>query len=181
MRTLLLTDVVMGSITVQIVPVVVPVEVEGIVDLHHAHAVLPVVVVGLVGGPVEPLDGLVLVRPDPLSGHVLAVAVPGEGSHPELDPVSGLEVVEQLGLEPVVDPGMVQLGHPGVVGGAQQTGVVPGDPLGSVEPEASAAGPVLLQHPSVRAVVGVLGQDGADEGESQQVLHDGTVRRGEVS
>ena len=45
----------------------------------------------------------------------------------------------------------------------------------ALEPETSAARPVLLQDPAVRAVVGVLAQDGADQGESgQQVLHVGS-------
>ena len=110
--TSLLTDIVVRSVTVHIIPEVVPVEEEGVVDLHHAHAVLSsVVVVRLSICPVEPLDSLVLVRPDPLPGVVLTVTLPCEGRHPELDPVAGLEVVEQLGLEPVVDTGVVQLSN----------------------------------------------------------------------
>ena len=171
----------MVSITVKIVPEVVSVEVPGVVDLHHPHAILAVLVVGLTISPVKPLDGLVFVRPDPFPGLVLAVTLSSEGSHPELDPVSGLEHVEELGLEPVVDPGVVQLSHPRVVSGTQDRGVVPGDPLGSVEPEAPAARPVLLEDPAVRAVVSVLGQDGAGEGESQEELHVWTVFRSEVS
>ena len=156
LRTSLLTDVVVRCVTVHIVPVVVPVEEEGVVHLHHAHAVLAVEVVRFPISPVEPLDRLVLVRPEPLPRGVLVVTLSSEGSHPELDPVSGLEHVEELGLEPVVDPGVVQLSHPRVVSGTQDRGVVPGDPLGSVEPEAPAARPVLLEDPAVRAVVSVL-------------------------
>ena len=100
-----------GCVAVHVVPEVVPVEVQGVVDLHHAHAVLPVRVVGLPRGPVKPLDGLVLVRPDPLTRVVLTVTFPCEGRHPELDPVAGLEVVEQLGLEPVVDTRVIQLSN----------------------------------------------------------------------
>ena len=100
-----------GGVAVHVVPEVVPVEVQGVVHLHHAHAVLPVRVVRLPRGPVEPLDGLVLVRPDPLPRVVLTVTFPCEGRHPELDPVAGLEVVEQLGLEPVVDTRVVQLSN----------------------------------------------------------------------
>ena len=112
MGTSLLTDVVLGPVAVQIVPEVVSVEVERIlVPLHQSHTVLTVVVVRLTLSPVKPLDGLVLVRPDPLTRVVLTVTFPCEGRHPELDPVAGLEVVEQLGLEPVVDTGVVQLSN----------------------------------------------------------------------
>ena len=129
LRTFLLTDVVVRCVTVHVVPVVVPVEVEGVVHLHHAHAVLAVVVVRFPVGPVEPLDSLVLVRPEPLSRSVLVVTVTSEGSHPEVSPVSGQEHVEQLGLEPVVDAGMVELGHPGLVVGTQNVGVISGHTL----------------------------------------------------
>merc|ERR1712179_83069 len=108
----------MVSITVEIVPEVVSVEVPRVVDLHHPHAVLAVLVVRLTISPVKPLDGLVLVRPDPFPGLVLAVTLSSEGSHPELDPVSGLEHVEELGLEPVVDPGVVQRNTPGSTTGS---------------------------------------------------------------
>ena len=66
-----------SSIAAQVVPEVVPEDgEEGVVDLHHAEAHLPavVVVVGLTVGPVEPLDGRVVAVPVPLAGGVLAVA-----------------------------------------------------------------------------------------------------------
>ena len=129
--TFLLTDVVVRSVAVHIVPEVVPVEVERVVDLHHAHAVLSVVVVRFPIGPVEPLDSLVLVRPDPLAGSVLVVTLSSEGSHPEVGPVSSLEHVEQVGLQPVVDAGMVELRHPGLVVGAEDVGVISGYTLSS--------------------------------------------------
>ena len=43
----------------------------------------------------------------------------------------------------------------------------------ALEPEASTAGPVLLQDPAIRAVVSVLGQHWAEQVEDQQVLHVG--------
>ena len=43
----------------------------------------------------------------------------------------------------------------------------------ALEPEASTAGPILLQDPAVRAVVSVLGQHRAEQVEDQQVLHVG--------
>merc|ERR1711953_116501 len=97
--------------------------------------------------PVEPLDSFVLVRPDPFSWSVLAVTLPSEGSHPKVSSVSRQEHVEQLGLEPVVDAGVVQLCHPGLVVGTDNVCVVSGHALSSLEPEASTAGPVLLQDP----------------------------------
>merc|ERR1711878_56802 len=107
--------------------------------LHQGHAVLPVPVVRLSLSPVEPLDSLVLVRPDPLSRVVLAVTLSSEGSHPELYSVSRLELVEELGLEPVVDAGMIQLSDPGLVGLTEKISVISGNPLRSFKPEASAA------------------------------------------
>merc|ERR1711997_400119 len=105
----------LGPVTFNIVPEVVPVEVERILmPLHQSHAVLSVPVVRLALGPVKPRDSLVLVRPEPLSRSILRVTVSSEGSHPELNSVSGLEPVEKLGLEPVVDPRVVELGYPGI-------------------------------------------------------------------
>ena len=131
LRTFLLTDVVVRSVTVHIIPVVVPVEVEGVVYLHHAHAVLAVVVVRFPISPVEPLDSLVLVRPEPLPWSVLVVTFSSEGPHPEVSPVSGQEHVEQLGLQPVVDAGVVQLCHPGLVGSTQNIRGISGHTLRS--------------------------------------------------
>ena len=91
----------LGPVAVEVVPEVVSVEVERIlVPFHESHAILSVVVVRLTFGPVKPLDGLVPVRPDPLSGGVLRVSLSSEGSHPELNSVSSLEPVEKLRLEP---------------------------------------------------------------------------------
>ena len=160
MGTSLLTDVVLGPVAVQIVPEVVPVEVERIpVPLHQSHAVLPVPVVRLSLSPVKPLDSLVPVRPDPLPWAVLVVTLSSEGSHPELNSVSGIEPVEELGLEPVVDPGVVQLSDPGIMELAEKISIVSGDSLCSFKIETSTAGPVLLQDPAVRAVVSVLSKD----------------------
>ena len=118
------------SVTGHIVPEVVPVEVEGVVDLHHAQAVLAaVVVVRLPVRPVEPLDSLVLVRPEPFPRSVLAVTVSSEGSHPEAGSVSRQEHFEQLGLEPVVDAGIVDLRHPGPAVGAENVCVISGHRL----------------------------------------------------
>merc|ERR1711997_587365 len=127
--------------------------------LHQSHAVLSVPVVRLALSPVEPGDSLVLVRPEPLSRVVLAVTLSSEGSHPELNSVSGLEPVEKLGLEPVVDPRVVELSYPGIMELTEKIRVISGDPLCSFKVETSAAGPVLLQNPAVRAVVSVLSQD----------------------
>ena len=160
MGTSLLTDVVLGPVAVQIIPEVISVEVERIpVPLHQSHTVLTVVVVRLTLSPVKPLNSLVLMRPDPLSWSVLVVTLSSEGSHPELSPVSGLELVEELGLEPVVDAGVVQLSYPGLVRLTEKISIVSTDSLCSFEVEASAARPVLLEDPAVRTVVGVLSQD----------------------
>ena len=140
MGTSLLTDVVLGPVAVQIVPEVVSVEVERIlVPLHQSHTVLAVVVVRLALSPVEPLDSLVPVRPNPLPWSILAVTLSSEGSHPELSPVPGLELVEELGLEPVVDAGVVQLSDPGLVELTEKISIVPGDSLRSFKPETSAS------------------------------------------
>merc|ERR1712024_409388 len=96
---------------------------------HQSHAVLSVPVVRLTLSPVEPLDSLVLVRPDPLPRGVLRVTLSSEGSHPELDSVSGLGSVEKLGLEPVVDPRVVELCYPGVVELTKEIRVISGDSL----------------------------------------------------
>ena len=54
---------------------------------------------------------------------------------------------------------VVNLGHPGaVVEVAENVRVVPGDLLVPAEEEAAAGAVVLLQHPAVGAVVGVLGR-----------------------
>ena len=147
------------GVAAHIVPEVVPVEVEGVVDLHHAHAVLSLHIVRLPIGPVEPLDSLVLVRPEPFSRSVFVVTLSSEGSHPEVNSVVGFELVEDLGLKPVVDAGMVDLSNPGLVELAEKISIISGDSLSSFKPETSAAGSVLLQDPAVRAVVGVLGKD----------------------
>merc|ERR1712001_232104 len=118
----------LGPVTFNIVPEVVPVEVERIpVSLNQSHAVLPVPVVRLTLSPVEPGDSLVLVRPEPLSRVVLAVTLSSEGSHPELNSVSGLEPVEKLGLEPVVDSRVVELSNPGIMGLTEDISVISGD------------------------------------------------------
>ena len=130
----------LSPVALEVVPEVIPVEVERIaVPLHQSHAVLSVIIVRLALGPVEPLDGLVLVRPDPFPWSVLAVSLSSEGSHPKLDSVSWLESVEELGLEPVVDARVVQLRDPGLVELTEQVCVVPGDSLCSLKPETSAA------------------------------------------
>ena len=72
----ILTDVVSSSVTRQVIPEVVPEDgEEGVMDLHHAEAHLPavVIVVGLTVGPVKPLHGRVVRVPEPLPGGVLAV------------------------------------------------------------------------------------------------------------
>merc|ERR1712126_745365 len=97
----------MGYTAVNIVPEVISVEVTGIVNLHHPHAVLSLVVVRLPISPVEPLDSLILVGPEPLSRSVLIVPLSSVSSHPEVSPIPGLKHIEQLGLEPVVDTRMV--------------------------------------------------------------------------
>ena len=127
------------GVAVQIVPEVISVEEQGVVDLHQTHAVLPVHVVWLSLGPVEPLNSLVLVRPEPFSRSVLTVSLPSEGSHPEVGSVSRLIVVEQPGLEPVVDARVVNLSDPGIVELTEQVGVISGDSFSSIKPETSAA------------------------------------------
>ena len=76
LSTLFLTDIVVGNVTAHIVPEEVPEDGdEGVVELCHGETVLALQVVGLSIGPVKPLHGLVGVRPEPLPGVVLAVAL----------------------------------------------------------------------------------------------------------
>ena len=65
----------------------------------------------------------------------------------------------------------VQLSHVGIVEAAENRGVVPGDHLVLGQPETAAARPAVVLVPAVRAVVGVLGQDGAEEGQRDQISH----------
>ena len=70
------TDIMSRSSTVVVIPEVVPEDgQQRVVVLPQDHAVLPVVVVGLALSPVEPAHRLVLVRPPPLAGTVLAVTI----------------------------------------------------------------------------------------------------------
>ena len=65
----MLTDVVGAFVAVKVIPEVVPEHREqGVVLLYHGDAVLAVEVVGLAIGPVKPGDGLILVRPHPVTG-----------------------------------------------------------------------------------------------------------------
>ena len=66
---------------------------------------------------------------------------------------------------------MIQLSHPGSMEGTENISIVPGDGLVLADEETSTARPVLLLLPAVRTVVGLLGQDGTQEGENHQVLH----------
>ena len=76
MSTLFLADIVVGNVTVNIVPEEVSEDGdEGVVELSHGETVLTLQVVGLSLSPVEPLHGLVGVRPEPLAGVVLAVTL----------------------------------------------------------------------------------------------------------
>merc|ERR1712146_641767 len=64
---------------------------EGVVLLHHGDAVLAAEVVGLAIGPVKPGDGLILVRPHPVTGGPLTVPLLSGSSKPELSPFSDLK------------------------------------------------------------------------------------------
>ena len=76
LSTLFLTDIVVGNVTAHIVPEEVPEDGdEGVVELSHGETVLTLQVVGLSISPVEPLHGLVGVRPEPLARVVLTVAL----------------------------------------------------------------------------------------------------------
>ena len=76
LSTLFLTDIVVGGLTAHIVPEEVPEDRdEGVVELRHGETVLALQVVRLSLGPVKPLHGLVGVRPLPLPGVVLTVAL----------------------------------------------------------------------------------------------------------
>ena len=76
LSTLFLTDIVVGGLTAHIVPEEVPEDRdEGVVELRHGETVLALQVVGLSISPVEPLHGLVSVRPEPLARVVLTVAL----------------------------------------------------------------------------------------------------------
>ena len=61
----------------------------------------------------------------------------------------------------------------------EEVRVVPGDHLPPAEEEAAAGLPVLLQHPAVGAVVGVLGRQPRHQQEQQQV-HVGGLRGGQI-
>ena len=65
----------------------------------------------------------------------------------------------------------VQLRHPGLVEAAEDGGVVPGDHLVLGQPETVAAGPAVVLVPAVRTVERVLGQDGGQQGENNQISH----------
>ena len=68
-KALVLADVVGAHFAVKVIPEVVPEDgEEGVVLLHHGDAILASEVVGLAIGPVKPGDGLILVRPHPVSG-----------------------------------------------------------------------------------------------------------------
>merc|ERR1712087_59850 len=160
LSTLFLADIVVGNVTANIVPEEVPEDRdEGVVELSHGETVLTLQVVGLSLSPVEPLHGLVGVRPEPLAGVVLAVTLISEASQPELSELSHVSDGEKLSLQPVVESRTVQLCHPGLVEAAENRGVVPGDHLVLGQPEAVAAGPPIVLVPAVRTVEGVLGQD----------------------
>ena len=70
----MLADVVGAHFAVKVIPEVVPEDgEEGVMLLHHGDAVLASEVVGLAIGPIKPGDGLVLVRPHPVTGGPLTV------------------------------------------------------------------------------------------------------------
>ena len=74
--TSFLTDIVMGNITVHVVPQEVSEDGDKrIVELRHGEAVLAVEIIRLTLSPVEPLDGFVGVRPEPLPGSILIVSL----------------------------------------------------------------------------------------------------------
>ena len=63
------------SITVKVVPEIVSGNwEEGIVVFPHNQAILSLLIVGLTVSPIEPIDGLILVRPGPFSRVAFAVA-----------------------------------------------------------------------------------------------------------
>ena len=69
---------------------------------------------------------------------------------------------------------VVELGNPGArVSGTDEVGCRPCHRLVGADKEASAACPVLFQHPAIRALVGVLGCNQAEEakGKQKQKLH----------
>merc|ERR1712110_949909 len=157
----------MGNrVTFKIIPEVIPEDgEERVVVLSHHQTVFAVLVVRFPLCPVKPAHSFVLMRPGPLSRSVLTVSLPRLGAQPELLRHSGLCLVQQLRLQPVVDTRMIKLSHPGSMGSTENISVVPDE-------ETSAARPVLLLLPAVRAAVGFLGQDCRQaEAESQQVLH----------
>ena len=130
---------------------------EGVMVLceGQAHLVV-VVVVWLSVDPVEPLDGLVHVVPGPCAGLVLAVPPLAPAPQPEGFPPPRLRDLQQVGLQPVVDPWpwshhgtarltwVVQLRDDGVVAVADELGRGPGHSLLRTKQEAPATRPVLL-------------------------------------
>ena len=179
-KALVLADVVGAHVAVKVIPEVIPEHrEEGVVLLDHGHAVLAAEVVGLTISPIEPGDGLILVRPHPVSRLVLTVPLLltrndkkeifehfpiflfylSGSSEPELAPFSDLKFIQQNRLEPVVDSRMIQLRDPGpVMEVTQDVRVLLGDLLPARDEETSASGAVLLQSPAIRTVVSVLGQ-----------------------
>ena len=70
----MLADVVGAHVAVEVIPEVISEDrEEGVMLLHHGHTVLAAEVVGLAIGPVKPGDGLILVRPHPVTGGPLTV------------------------------------------------------------------------------------------------------------
>merc|ERR1719333_1625222 len=145
-------------VTEPIIPEVVPgLGEEGPVVLPQHQAVLIVPVIGLAISPVKPLNSLVHVRPVPLSLVVVRVVTSSRlSSQPKLVPLSWLSHLEQLSLEPVVNPRVVQLSYPGIVELAENISIVPGHSLPTTEHEAPASTPVLLQKPPIRTVISIL-------------------------
>merc|ERR1719187_1384603 len=136
-------DIVSRLVTVPVVPVEGTVLTKDDISvLKVGEAVLSAIVVGLVGAPVEPLDGRVPVLPHPVSGHVVVVVAKVAGTEPELvlkhrgsqTPLSGGLEGGQIVFgapfnefvdEPVVEVGAVgHLGHKPAHGGAERLRIV---------------------------------------------------------
>merc|ERR1719180_597579 len=84
-KALVLADVVGAHFAIKVIPEVIPEDgEEGVVLLHHGDAVLAAEVVGLAIGPVKPGDGLILVRPHPVTGGSFTVPLISDPGFPSL-------------------------------------------------------------------------------------------------
>jgi len=115
-------------------------------------------------------------RPPPVSIDVVIVAILGDCSHPEevapgntglLLFVRGVEV-EKHRLDPVVDPGVGDLHNPTTVAGTEDFTIHLAQLFHGEKVAVTTSSMTFMPKPSIRAVMGVLGRDGAEENEGSR-------------